>query len=109
MMVASTIVPVVMTAAAPDETTILRFRHLLEEHDLGGRCWIKSITIWLRRASAMGAVRLTWRLCFALTSYNNGSTCRILAWKMHFMTQDRFGILAESIWGAAPAQCRVHA
>jgi IS5 family transposase len=23
-------------AAAPDETTILRFRHLLEEHDLGG-------------------------------------------------------------------------
>jgi len=24
------------TAAAPDETTILRFRHLLEEHDLGG-------------------------------------------------------------------------
>ena len=24
-------------AAAPDETTILRFRHLLEEHDLGGR------------------------------------------------------------------------
>jgi IS5 family transposase len=24
-------------AAAPDETTILRFRHLLEEHDLGGK------------------------------------------------------------------------
>jgi IS5 family transposase len=24
------------TAAAPDETTILRFRHLLEDHDLGG-------------------------------------------------------------------------
>ena len=23
-------------AAAPDETTILRFRHLLEQHDLGG-------------------------------------------------------------------------
>lgn len=23
-------------AAAPDETTVLRFRHLLEEHDLGG-------------------------------------------------------------------------
>jgi IS5 family transposase len=23
-------------AAAPDEATILRFRHLLEEHDLGG-------------------------------------------------------------------------
>ena len=24
-------------APAPDETTVLRFRHLLEEHDLGGR------------------------------------------------------------------------
>lgn len=24
------------TAAAPDETTVLRFRHLLEAHDLGG-------------------------------------------------------------------------
>jgi IS5 family transposase len=27
-------------AAAPDETTILRFRHLLEEHDLGGEILI---------------------------------------------------------------------
>ena len=23
-------------ASAPDETTVLRFRHLLEQHDLGG-------------------------------------------------------------------------
>ena len=47
----------------------------------------------------MDGVRLAWRLCFGLTSYNSGSTCRILAWKMHFMTQHRFGILSESIWG----------
>src|ERR1019366_6522347 len=46
----------------------------------------------------MDAVRLAWRLCFALTSYNNGSTCRILAWKMRSMTQPRFGISSGSIW-----------
>ena len=28
-------------AAAPDETTILRFRHILEEHELGGRYWLQ--------------------------------------------------------------------
>jgi IS5 family transposase len=28
-------------AAAPDETTILRFRHMLERHDLGGLCWMR--------------------------------------------------------------------
>lgn len=27
-------------APAPDETTILNFRHLLEEHQLCGRCWM---------------------------------------------------------------------
>ena len=25
----------------PDETTILNFRHLLEEHELCGRCWTR--------------------------------------------------------------------
>jgi IS5 family transposase len=28
-------------AAAPDETTILRFRHLLEQHELWARCLIR--------------------------------------------------------------------
>jgi hypothetical protein len=28
--------PRLVYPAAPDETTILRFRHLLEQHDLGG-------------------------------------------------------------------------
>src|ERR1035441_9720987 len=45
-------------SAAPDETTILRFRHLLEEHDLGVRCWMKSIAIWPTRASASPPARL---------------------------------------------------
>ena len=28
-------------APAPHETTILRFRHLLEKHSLGARCWAR--------------------------------------------------------------------
>src|SRR5215472_5754834 len=34
----------------PDETTVCRFRHLLEEHDLGGGC----STRWQRHLAAMG-------------------------------------------------------
>ncbi len=35
-------------AAAPDETTILRFRHLLEEHDLCGRM-LDTVNLYLER------------------------------------------------------------
>lgn len=35
-------------APAPDETTILNFRHLLEEHDLGGQM-LDAVNLYLER------------------------------------------------------------
>jgi len=34
----------------PDETTILNFRHLFEEHNLGKSCSIKLIATWKNKA-----------------------------------------------------------
>ena len=44
-------------APAPDETTVLRFRHLLEMHDLGGAMLDAVTCIWRRRASASRPAR----------------------------------------------------
>ena len=37
-----------LTDPLPDETTILKFRHLLEKHDPGGRCSRRSTRTWRR-------------------------------------------------------------
>ena len=44
-------------AAAPDETTILNFRHLLERHDLCEPCWRRSTITWRAAASASARAR----------------------------------------------------
>jgi IS5 family transposase len=47
-------------AAAPDESTILQFRHLLEKHDLGG-AMLGTMSIWRAGASVSTGARLWTR------------------------------------------------
>ena len=44
-----------LTGALPDETTILNFRHLLEQHGLGEVCSRRSMRTW--RRAAIGCAR----------------------------------------------------
>jgi IS5 family transposase len=48
-------------APAPDETTICRFRHLLERHELGGQMLDAVNHIWTVRASILRPVRSSMR------------------------------------------------
>ena len=43
-----------LSEALPDETTILNFRHLLERHELGRPCSMKSTPTWGRRDCVCG-------------------------------------------------------
>ena len=43
-------------AAAPDETTILRFRHFLEEHELGGKI-LATVNMYLDRQDTVAQLR----------------------------------------------------
>jgi hypothetical protein len=46
-------------APAPDETTILNFRHLLERHDVAQPCSMRSTTTW-RIAASVSARARSW-------------------------------------------------
>jgi IS5 family transposase len=46
-------------AAPPDETTVCRFRHLLEEHDLGGQM-LEAVNLHLERKASASRRERSW-------------------------------------------------
>jgi IS5 family transposase len=65
-------------AAAPDETTILRFRHLLEEHDLGGEM-LDEVNRHLADKGNIGCFLASYRVlrasCFDVQPSMSASAC----------------------------------
>src|SRR5690606_24000172 len=80
--------------AAPDETTVCKFRHLLERNKLG-----KSMPISIICSANHAAVRrFLWSGCCASTFCNCGSTCPTRQWKKHCTTRSRCAASPESTW-----------
>ena len=88
-------------AAAPDETTIERFRHILKQHDLGGKILTKA-NLYLDRQGIRITTIVDATIIQAPTSTNNSTGKRDP--EMHQTRKGKSGAAAVSMAGFLPTK-----
>ena len=88
---------------APDETTVCKFRHLLEAHNLGDPLFAL-IAEYLLKVQA--GRRSAWNACSGFIFCSTGSTCPTRRWKKRCMTRAPCAVSSVLIWAVSRPRTR---